>query len=94
MSNQLTKETLDLISALRPFTGQKGRGVIDTLLGLTEGTNSIIEGMEITTLAEQARDLLAARIDSALSLFIILVVIWLVQVFAASQAREPQTPQT
>ncbi len=93
MSNHLTKETLDLISALRPFTGQKGRGVIDTLLSLTESSNSIIEGMEITTLAEQARDLMAARIDSALSLFIILVVVWLVQVFASSHVAEPEVPQ-
>ncbi|MGI6162518.1 MAG: hypothetical protein ACOYEQ_01125 [Bacillota bacterium] len=93
MSNHLTKETLDLISALRPFTGQKGRGVIDTLLSLAESSNSIIEGMEITTLAEQARDLMAARIDSALSLFIILVVVWLVQVFAGSHVAEPEVPQ-
>lgn len=93
MSNHLTKETLDLISALRPFTGQKGRGVIDTLLSLAESSNSIIEGMEITTLAEQARDLMAARIDSALSLFIILVVVWLVQVFASSHVAEPEVPQ-
>ncbi len=93
MSNNLTKETLDLISALRPFTGQKGRGVIDTLLSIAENSNSIIEGMEITTLAEQARNLLAARIDSALSLFIILVVVWLVQVFTASDITESELPQ-
>ncbi|HHY12889.1 MAG TPA: hypothetical protein GX529_09710 [Firmicutes bacterium] len=93
MPNHLTKETLDLILALRPFTGPKGRGVIDTLISLADSSASLVEGLEITTLAEQARDLLTARIDSALSLFIILIVVWLVQVFTISPAQESEMPQ-
>ncbi len=88
MSDQLTKETLDLISALRPFTGRKGRSVIDTLISLADTQVSTIEGLEMAALAEQARDLLANRMDSALSLFIILIVVWLVQVFGASQTPD------
>lgn len=94
MSDQLTKETLDLISALRPFTGQKGRSVIDTLISLADSQVSAIEGLEISTLAEQARDLLVNRIDSALALFIILIIVWLVQVFGASQTQDNELLQT
>lgn len=84
MANSLTKETLDLVSALRPFTGRRGRGVIDTLISLTDSSVSLSDGIELTTLAEQAGNLLASRVDSAVSLFIILVVVWLVQVFTLS----------
>lgn len=93
MANSLTKETLDLVSALRPFTGQRGRDVIDTLITLTGSSTLLSNGIELTSLAEQARSMLFTRIDSAFSLFIILVVVWLVQVFTLSSVNDPGISQ-
>ncbi|QUL98094.1 MAG: hypothetical protein IMF26_08550 [Candidatus Fermentithermobacillus carboniphilus] len=92
MSHQITKESLDLITALKPFTGQKGRSLIDTLVELCQEPSAGVEGMEITTLAEKARGLLTARVESAISLFLILVVVWLSQVMTASLAHESDGP--
>jgi len=86
---QLSKETLDLVSALRPFTGQRGRNLIDALIDLAEGETTGVEGLEISNLAEKARGLLASTVDSAVSLFLILVIIWLAQFVASA---EPKTP--
>jgi hypothetical protein len=47
----------------------------------------------LTSLAEQARSMLFTRIDSAFSLFIILVVVWLVQVFTLSSVNDPGISQ-
>jgi len=90
VADYLTKESLDLISALRPFTGRRGRNLIDTLVDLAEGDSSGIEGMEIASLAEKASDLLSVKIESAISLFFILVIVWLVQLFTTSQPQEPK----
>ncbi|HAF67237.1 MAG: hypothetical protein WBL52_01185 [Bacillota bacterium] len=89
MANSLSKETLDLVSALRPFTGERGRDVIDTLISLAESSASLADGVELAALAEQAKNLLASRVDSAFSLFIILVVLWLVQAFTMSSGSDP-----
>ena len=89
MANSLSKETLDLVSALRPFTGERGRDVIDTLISLAESSASLADGVELAALAEQAKNLLASRVDSAFSLFIILVVLWLVQAFTMSSGSNP-----
>jgi hypothetical protein len=89
VANSLSKETLDLVSALRPFTGEKGRDVIDTLISLAESSASLADGVELAALAEQAKNLLASRVDSAFSLFIILVVLWLVQAFTMSSGSDP-----
>jgi len=94
VANSLNKETLDLVSALRPFAGQWGRNVIDTLISLADSSTSLADGIELTALAEQAKSKLLSRIDSALSLFIILVVVWLVQVFTLSTSSEPVISQT
>lgn len=89
MVNSLSKETLDLVSALRPFTGERGRDVIDTLISLAESSASLADGVELAALAEQAKNLLASRVDSAFSLFIILVALWLVQAFTMSSGSDP-----
>lgn len=89
MANSLSKETLDLVSALRPFTGERGRDVIDTLISLAESSASLADGVELAALAEQAKNLLASRVDSAFSLFIILVALWLVQAFTMSSGSDP-----
>jgi hypothetical protein len=89
VANSLSKETLDLVSALRPFTGERGRDVIDTLISLAESSASLADGVELAALAEQAKNLLASRVDSAFSLFIILVVLWLVQAFTMSSGSDP-----
>ncbi len=73
---QLTKETLDLIAALRPFTAERGQKLIDTLLELAQ-TSGSVESLEIESMAEKAQNLLAERLDSAVSLSLILAASWL-----------------
>lgn len=93
MANSLTKETLDLVSALRPFTAGRSRHVLDTLISLADKSTALSDGIELTTLAEQATNLLSDRIDSAISLFLILVVLWLVQAFSVSNIAGPGLSQ-
>jgi len=75
-SGLVTKEILDLIAALRPFTAERGQKLIDTLLDLSQ-TSGMVESLEIETMAEKAQSLLAERLDSAVSLSLILAATWL-----------------
>ncbi|MGI6667042.1 MAG: hypothetical protein ACOX5Q_06265 [Bacillota bacterium] len=75
-NGQVTRETLDLIAALRPFTAERGQKLIDTLMELSQ-TSGVAESLEIGTMAEKAQNLLAERIDSAVSLSLILAASWL-----------------
>lgn len=74
-NGQVTKETLDLITALRPFTGDRGQKLIDTLVEITSG-GSAAESLEISAMTEKAQSLLADRLDSAVSLSLILAASW------------------
>lgn len=77
--DQITRETLDLIAALRPFTGPRGRKLIDTLLDISQSIETTIGVMDIGALSEKARNLLSEKLDSALSLSLILAAAWLSQ---------------
>lgn len=73
----ITKETLDLVVALRPFTGERGRKLIDTLVEIAQGASSQMGAMDVTTMTIKARDLLSDKLDSAVSLSLILAASWL-----------------
>lgn len=88
----ITRETLDLVVALRPFTGERGRRLIDTLVEIAEGTRDSMGAMEVTAMAEKARNLLSERLDSAVSLSLILAASWLGTALETSgllQGRQP-----
>jgi limonene-1,2-epoxide hydrolase len=74
-NGQVTRETLDLITALRPFTSERGQRLIDTLIEITQA-GTMTESLEITTMTERAQGLLAERLDSAVSLSLILAASW------------------
>lgn len=73
----ITKETLDLVAALRPFTGERGRKLIDTLVEIAQGAGAEMGAMDVTTMTVKARNLLSDRLDSAVSLSLILAASWL-----------------
>lgn len=88
----ITKETLDLIAALRPFTGERGRRLIDTLVEISQAAGDSMGAMEVTTMAEKARNLLSEKLDSAVSLSLILAASWLGSTLEASGLlSRPQT---
>lgn len=72
---QVTRETLELVMALRPFTGARGQRLIDTLVEITQGGN-VAESLEISAMTGKAQNLLAERLDSAVSLSLILAASW------------------
>lgn len=72
---QVTRESLDLIMALRPFAGLRGQKLIDTLVEITQA-GSTAEPLEITAMTEKAQNLLTERLDSAVSLSLILAAAW------------------
>jgi hypothetical protein len=84
---QITKETLDLIVALRPFTGQRGRKLIDTIVEISQTSGNELGAMEISTLTTKARDLLSDKLDSAVSLSLILAAAWLGNAFDSMRAE-------
>ncbi|MGI6642517.1 MAG: hypothetical protein ACOX3V_00640 [Bacillota bacterium] len=69
---QVTRDTLELIAALRPFAGQRGRRIIDTLMEVAQSASNTMGALEIKDLAEKTKSLLAERIDSAVSLSLLL----------------------
>ncbi len=73
----VTKETLDLVAALRPFTGDRGRKLIDTLLEIAQGSGDAMGAMDVSSMTIKARDLLSEKLDSAVSLSLILAASWL-----------------
>ncbi len=73
----ITKETLDLVSALRPFTGERGRRLIDTLVEIAQGAGAEMGAMDVSTMTVRARDLLSEKLDSAVSLSLILAASWM-----------------
>jgi hypothetical protein len=73
----ITKETLDLVSALRPFTGERGRKLIDTLVEIAQGANNGMGAMDVNSMTVTARGLLSDKLDSAVSLSLILAASWL-----------------
>ena len=73
----ITKETLDLVAALRPFTGERGRKLIDTLVEIAMGASADMGAMDVTTMTVKARDLLSEKLDSAVSLSLILAASWM-----------------
>lgn len=72
----ITKESLDLVAALRPFTGERGRKLIDTLVEIAQGAGAT-GAMDVTTMTVRTRDLLSEKLDSAVSLSLILAASWL-----------------
>ncbi|MGI6662513.1 MAG: hypothetical protein ACOX4B_03415 [Bacillota bacterium] len=94
-NGQVTRETLDLIAALRPFTAERGQKLIDTLLELSQASG-MVESLEIETMAEKAQSLLAERLDSAVSLSLILAASWLgakFESYLASRMAEGSGPR-
>ncbi len=73
----ITKETLDLVAALRPFTGERGRKLIDTLVEIAQGAGAEMGAMDVNTMTVKARNLLSDKLDSAVSLSLILAASWL-----------------
>ncbi len=69
---QVTRDTLELVAALRPFTGQRGRRIIDTLMEVARSASDTMGTLEVSDLAEKTKNLLAERIDSAVSLSLLL----------------------
>ncbi len=92
MSNgQLTQETIELIAALRPFTGYRGQKLIDTLIEISRSSSP--GALDIQGLTIRAGELLSERLDSAMSLCLILAAAWLGTSFeTASGADEPAQP--
>ncbi len=80
----ITKEALDLVAALRPFTGERGRRLIDTLMEITQSEDSGLGLMDVNSVTVKARDLLSERLDSAISLSLILAASWLGSTLEAS----------
>jgi len=80
----ITKETLDLVAALRPFTGERGRKLIDTLVEIAQGASVDMGTMDVTTMTVKARDLLSDKLDSAVSLSLILAASWMGSTLEAS----------
>jgi hypothetical protein len=90
----ITRETLDLVAALRPFTGERGRKLIDTLVEIAQGAGSEMGAMDVTTMTVRARDLLSDKLDSAVSLSLILAASWLGSALESSGLfRKPGTNQ-
>ncbi len=87
---QLTKETIELIAALRPFTGHRGQKLIDTLIELSRPDVNM-GAMDVHSLTARASDLLSERLDSAVSLSLILAAAWL---GAAIQSNEDEADET
>jgi hypothetical protein len=85
-NGQVTRETLDLIAALRPFTAERGQKLIDTLMEITQ-VGGMAESLEIETMADKAQNLLADKLDSAVSLSLILAASWLGAKFESYLAR-------
>lgn len=89
----ITKETLDLFVALKPFTAERGRKLIDTLVEIAQAAGDSVGAMEITSMAEKARTLLAEKLDSAVSLSLILAAAWLGTTLESSGfLRKPEEP--
>ena len=91
----ITRETLDLIVALRPFTGERGRKLIDTLVEIAHAAGDSMGAMDVTTMTEKARNLLSDKLDSAVSLSLILAASWLGAALDSSglfQKKGPQQP--
>ncbi|HHW26460.1 MAG TPA: hypothetical protein GXX23_03850 [Firmicutes bacterium] len=91
IDGQVTRETLDLIMALRPFTGPRGQKIIDTLAEIAQSSSGSMEAFNISNLAVRAKNLLAERIDSAVSLSLLLAAAWLgssIEAYASEQ-RNP-----
>lgn len=88
---QLSKESLDLIAAVRPFVGNRGKSVIDTLLSLVDEAGARLQGMDIRSLASRAQDAFLEKMDSAVALFLILILLWLVDYgsFSGKQTSRP-----
>lgn len=91
----ITKETLDLIVALRPFTGERGRKLIDTLVEISQSATNDMGAMEINTMTEKARELLSEKLDTAVSLSLILAASWLGRMLESSDLfKKPEEPAT
>ena len=73
----ITRETLDLIVALKPFTGERGRKLIDTLVEISQSAGDGMGAMDVSAMTEKARNLLSEKLDSAVSLSLILAASWL-----------------
>lgn len=91
----ITRETLDLIAALRPFTGERGRKLIDTLVEISHTAGDSMGAMNVTAMTEKARNLLSDKLDSAVSLSLILAASWFGAALESSglfKKKEPQQP--
>lgn len=91
MDGHLTRETIDLITALRPFADRRGQSLIDTIMDLTEGIGDM-EGMQIGSLAEKARNQLTSKVDSAVSLFLIILASAVADLFSGQNQEVPADP--
>jgi len=92
MAETISKEALDLVSALRPFASPMGQRVIDTVMGIAEEVaGPEIGDLEFESLGEKAQGLFQDTIESAIALFLVLAVLWLSRVTGAGQ-QEHQGP--
>ncbi len=89
----ITRETLDLIVALRPFTGERGRKLIDTLVEIAQTAGDTMGAMDVTVMTEKARNLLSDKLDSAVSLSLILAASWLGTTLETSGLLRRKEPQ-
>ncbi len=88
MAETISKEALDLVSALRPFASPMGQRVIDTVMGIAdEVAGPEIGDLELESLGEKAQGLFQDTIESAVALFLVIVALWLSKV---TQAGEQQ----
>jgi len=76
--DRFTRETLELITALRPFTSARGQRLIDALNEVTE-SGMMADHLEVSAMAERASIMLYQHLDSAVSLSLILAASWLGQ---------------
>lgn len=78
MAEIITKEALELVSALRPFANSMGQKIIDTVLGLAEEiAGPEVSGLELDSLDERAHGVFQDTMESAVALFLVIVVLWL-----------------
>jgi len=88
MAETISKEALDLVSALRPFASPMGQRVIDTVMGIAEEiAGPEIGDLELESLGEKAQGLFQDTMESALALFLVIGALWLSKV---TQAGEQQ----
>ncbi|MBE3519764.1 MAG: hypothetical protein IMW97_05600 [Firmicutes bacterium] len=88
MAETISKEALDLVSALRPFASRMGQRVIDTVMGIAEEVaGPEIGDLELESLGEKAQGLFQDTIETAIALFLIIVALWFSKMVQAGEQQ-------